>query len=116
MQDLKISVITGVYNAQNTIAKCIESILKQSFKNVQYIIVDGGSTDDTLKIIEKYRHQIDLIVSEPDKGVYDAMNKGITLATGDIVGTLNADDYYASDDILRQVAMAFVEQNTDIIY
>lgn len=116
MRDLKISVITGVYNAQNTVAECIESVLRQNFKNVEYIIIDGGSTDNTLKIIEKYRDKVNVIVSEPDKGVYDAMNKGIALATGDIVGTLNADDYYASDNILQQVAMAFLEQNTDIIY
>jgi glycosyltransferase involved in cell wall biosynthesis len=116
MQDLKISVITGAYNAQNTIGKCIESVLGQSFKNIQYIIIDGGSTDDTLKIIEKYKNKVDLIMSGPDKGVYDAMNKGIAVATGDIIGTLNADDYYAADDILQQVAAAFSEQNTDIVY
>lgn len=116
MQDLKISVITGSYNAQTTIGKCIESVLEQGFKNIQYIIIDGGSTDDTLKIIDRYKDKIDLIVSEPDQGVYDAMNKGIALAAGDIIGTLNADDYYASDDILQQIADAFLKQDTDIIY
>jgi len=116
MQELKISVITATYNAQNTISKCIESILQQNFKNLQFIIIDGGSTDDTLKIIDKYHDQIDIIVSEPDKGVYDAMNKGIALATGDIVGTLNADDYYASDNILQQIAAAFSERNIEILY
>src|SRR5260370_31771531 len=110
MQDLKISLITVVYNAQNTIGRCIESVLKQKFNNIQYIVIDGGSTDNTTQIIGKYKDRIDFFISEPDQGVYDAMNKGIAMATGDIIGTLNADDYYAYDDVLNDVALAFAEQ------
>jgi glycosyltransferase involved in cell wall biosynthesis len=116
MQDLKISLITVVYNAQNTIEQCIVSILRQKFNNVQYIVIDGGSTDNTIQIINKYKDKIDFFVSESDYGVYDAMNKGIAKATGDIIGTLNADDYYANDDVLHNVAIAFAKQNTGILY
>jgi glycosyltransferase involved in cell wall biosynthesis len=116
MQDFKISLITVAFNAQNTIERCITSVLRQQSVNIQYIIIDGGSTDDTLKIIDKYRDRIDFFVSEPDKGVYDAMNKGIAIATGDIIGTLNADDMYADDEILNNVATAFAEQNINILY
>jgi glycosyltransferase involved in cell wall biosynthesis len=116
MQDFKISVITVAYNAQNTIARCIDSILGQKFSNIQYIIIDGGSTDNTIQIIDQYRDKIDLFISEPDKGIYDAMNKGIALATGSIVGTLNADDYFADKEVLNDVAAAFAEQEAGILY
>jgi len=116
MQNLKISLITVAYNAQNTIDRCIESVLRQKFNNVQYIIIDGNSTDNTLKIINQYKDKIDLIVSEPDKGIYDAMNKGIALATGDIIGTLNADDSYADDHVLSNVAEAFMDSGAGILY
>lgn len=116
MQDLKISLITVAYNAQNTIERCIDSILRQKFNNIQYIVIDGGSTDNTVKIINQYKENIDFLISEPDKGVYDAMNKGIALATGDIIGTLNADDFLADDEILQDVATAFSAQKTNILY
>jgi glycosyltransferase involved in cell wall biosynthesis len=111
MQNLTISIITVVYNAQNTIAKCIESVMGQKFNNIQHIIIDGGSTDGTLSIINKYREKIDIVISEPDNGIYDAMNKGIALATGDIIGTLNADDYLADSDVLSDVAKVFASNN-----
>ena len=116
MQDLKISIITVAYNAQNTIERCINSVARQKFNNIQYIIIDGGSTDNTNQIINNYRDKIDFYISEPDKGIYDAMNKGIAVATGDIIGTLNADDYYADDDILDDVAKAFADQEVNIVY
>ena len=116
MRDLKISLVTVAYNAQNTIGRCIESVLRQDFHNLEYIIIDGGSTDDTLKIISNYAHNITVIVSEPDNGIYDAMNKGIALATGDVFGTLNADDYYAGDDVLAEIAKAFKQNDIDILY
>jgi len=116
MQNLTISLITVVYNAQNTINTCIDSVLRQKFNNIQYIIIDGGSTDDTLKIINSYKEKINLLVSEPDNGIYDAMNKGIQLATGDIIGTLNADDYLADENVLGEVSMAFASQQFDILY
>jgi glycosyltransferase involved in cell wall biosynthesis len=116
MPDLKISLITVAYNAQNTIERCIISVLRQKFNNIQYIVIDGGSTDDTAQIIGKYKDKVDIFISEPDRGVYDAMNKGIAYATGDIIGTLNADDYYADDDVLNNVIAAFAKQECNILY
>jgi len=116
MQEFKISLITVTYNVRATIDRCIESVVAQKYKNVEYIIIDGGSTDTTIERINKYKDHITVFVSEPDKGVYDAMNKGIRHATGDIIGTLNADDFFASDDILESVAAMFTEQNADIAY
>jgi len=116
MQGPKISIITVVYNAQNTIERSINSVLGQNFKNIEYIIVDGGSTDGTREIIENYREKIDGFISEPDKGIYDAMNKGIALATGDVIGTINADDYFADNDVLYNIAKVFAEQDTAILY
>jgi glycosyltransferase involved in cell wall biosynthesis len=116
MQDLKISVITVAFNAQNTIERCIDSVSRQKFNNVQYIIIDGGSTDNTNQIINNRIDKIEYYISEPDKGIYDAMNKGIAVATGDIIGTLNADDFYADDDVLNDVAQAFINPEVNIVY
>jgi len=116
MQNIKISLITVVYNAQNTIDRCLDSVVRQKFNNIQYIVIDGGSTDGTIQIINKYGDNIDLFVSEADNGIYDAMNKGISLATGDIIGTLNADDFLADADILSDVANIFEQQNVSILY
>src|SRR3569833_506463 len=116
MQGPKISIITVAFNAQNTIERCINSVLGQKFKNIEYIIIDGGSTDDTCKIIGNYREKIDAFISEPDKGIYDAMNKGIALATGDVIGTINADDFFADDSVLYDIAKVFSEQDTSILY
>lgn len=116
MQDPKISIITVVFNAQNTIERCINSVLEQRFKNFEYIIIDGGSADDTRKIINNYRGSINVFISEPDRGIYDAMNKGISLATGDVIGILNADDFFADDDVLHNIAKVFAEQDVPILY
>jgi len=116
MQNLTISVITVAYNARSTIERTINSVLGQKFNNIQYIVIDGGSTDGTIQIIDKYRENISIIISEPDRGVYDAMNKGIMLAVGDVIGTLNADDFLASETILGDVADAFAMHETDILY
>ena len=116
MQGPKISIITVVFNAQNTIERCINSVFGQKYKNVEYIIIDGGSTDNTCRIIENYREKIDVFISEPDKGIYDAMNKGLALATGDVIGTINADDFFADDNVLYDIARVFSEQNTQILY
>jgi len=116
MQGPKISIITVAYNAQNTIERCINSVFGQKYKNVEYIIIDGGSTDNTCRIIENYREKIDVFISEPDKGIYDAMNKGLALATGDVIGTINADDFFADDNVLYDIARVFSEQDTQILY
>ncbi|MCR8561917.1 glycosyltransferase [Mucilaginibacter sp. BJC16-A38] len=95
---------------------CIESVIAQKFNNVEYIVIDGGSTDKTINIVNNYKHFISRVISEPDKGIYDAMNKGIKLATGDVVGMLNADDFFADDTVLDNIAEAFKKNNVDIVY
>lgn len=109
---MKISIITVCYNSEKTISKTLESILYQSFKDVEHIIIDGKSTDSTLSIISKFLHN-KKVISEPDKGIYDAMNKGIEIATGDIIGFLNSDDFYVNNNILSNVTKIF-ENNSDI--
>jgi glycosyltransferase involved in cell wall biosynthesis len=94
-----ISVITVVYNGQQYLAQTIQSIMAQSYKNIEYIIIDGGSTDGTVDIIRKYEKHISKWISEPDKGLYDAMNKGIQMASGDYIGIVNADDYYEPNTV-----------------
>lgn len=116
VQDLKISLITVTWNAENTLKRCIESVIAQNYHNIEYIIIDGASTDATNQIISQYKQHIDILVSEPDHGIYDAMNKGINLASGDVVGILNADDWFAGTDILTCVANTFKLFNTDVLY
>ena len=107
----KISIITIVYNDINNIQRTIENVLfEQEYFNKEYIIIDGGSTDGTLDILEKYRDKIDVIISEKDKGISDAFNKGIRLASGDIVGLINSGDYY-EPNILNEIARLYL--NTD---
>lgn len=114
-----ISIITATYNSAKTINDTIKSVLSQTNKDFEYIIVDGGSTDETIDIVKSYESEFSgrlKWVSEKDKGIYDAMNKGIKMASGDIIGILNSDDYYTSDDILQTIADAFKCQNVDAIY
>ncbi len=113
---LKISIITVAYNAEAYIEDTIQSVVNQNYDNVEYIIVDGASKDSTLEICERYKNNIDVLISEPDKGLYDAMNKGVDLASGDVVGILNADDFYNSNQVLADVAKAFEDVNTDLCY
>jgi len=113
---MKISIITVVYNNAATIKDAIESVLNQTYNNIEYIVVDGASTDGTVEIVQSYRNKIDKFISEKDKGLYDAMNKGIGLATGDIVGILNSDDFYKSNDILEIVANEFMSKDIDCLY
>ena len=110
-----ISIITGVKNAETTIEKCIKSVLSQNYKNIQYIIIDGNSTDNTKKIIDKYKNKVSLITSENDNGIWDAMNKGIKLAKGEIVGFINADDFYYENS-LNIVNKYFDEENIDFLF
>ncbi len=114
---MKISVITPIYNAANTVEKTILSVINQKNKSeLEYIVIDGGSTDGSVEIIKHYLDNIDIFISEKDQGVYDAMNKGISLATGDVIGIINADDWY-NDDALKDVENIFFEhQNVDIVY
>ena len=119
MHEIMISIITATYNSAETINDTIKSVLCQTNKDFEYIIVDGGSTDETIDIVKSYESEFSgrlKWVSEKDKGIYDAMNKGIKMASGDIIGILNSDDYYTSDDILQTIADAFKCQNVDAIY
>lgn len=107
MGSLKISVVTPAYNSAATIADTIESVLSQTYANVEHIIVDGASTDDTVEIVKSYESRYGgrlRWVSEADGGLYDAMNKGIEMATGDVVGILNSDDFFTSEDVLAVIA------------
>ncbi|PAW93487.1 glycosyltransferase [Mucilaginibacter sp. MD40] len=115
-QPAKISIITVCYNAVNTIERCIRSVISQQHTNIEYIIVDGGSTDGTLDVLSRYEKNISILISEPDKGIYDAMNKGIQLSSGEILGVLNADDFFANGKILTVVHEAFSSQPAYIVY
>lgn len=119
---MKISIITVCYNSSGTIAHTIESVLAQDFPGIEYLIIDGASSDNTVAIAESYRSRFAekgisyIVCSEPDKGIYDAMNKGVLLASGDVVGILNSDDRYATSDVLSAVAACFEKNNSDSIY
>ncbi len=113
---MKVSIITATYNSEKTVRDTIECILNQTYKDIEYIIIDGDSKDNTLNIVKSYEGKIDKIISEPDKGIYDAMNKGIQQATGDIIGILNSDDFYASNSVLEEVVQTLKETNADTLY
>lgn len=113
MLSTKISIITVVYNAAATIEQTILSVVKQDYSNIEYIIVDGGSTDGTLDIIKKYEDKIEHWVSEPDYGIYDAMNKGLTYATGDYIYYLGADDCLLAPNSISQV-VSFLQDNPEV--
>ncbi|KLT66610.1 glycosyltransferase family 2 protein [Pedobacter sp. BMA] len=113
---MKISLITVVYNGEAYLEDCFQSVFAQTHPDVEYIVIDGGSTDGTLKIIDQHKNQISYFVSESDRGLYDAINKGIAKSTGDIVGILNADDTLAGPEILAQVAEAFNAEEIDALY
>lgn len=113
---MKISVITVCYNAADTIAETLESVAAQRYRDVEHIVVDGASTDRTLKIVERYADKVAQVLSEPDRGVYDAMNKGLALASGEVVGFLNADDVYLHPDVLSKVAEVMADPNLDACY
>lgn len=113
---LKVSVITVCYNSSETIENTIQSVVSQNYSNIEYIIVDGLSTDDTLKIVDKYKKNIARIISEKDDGIYDAINKGIAVATGSFIAILHADDFYANNDAISDVVDAFTKQNVDAVY
>jgi glycosyltransferase involved in cell wall biosynthesis len=106
---MKISIVTVCYNSAATIERAMTSVLSQNYPDVEYIVIDGGSTDGTVDIIKKYQSRIAHFVSEKDGGIYDAMNKGIALARGDVVGILNSDDRYADDNVLSVVMAAFAD-------
>ena len=119
---MKISIITVCFNSSKTIARTIESVLAQKDICLEYLIIDGASKDNTISIAESFRQEFEekgtslIIKSEPDKGIYDAMNKGVQFASGDIIGILNSDDYYAATDVLSTVVKGFEETKTETLY
>lgn len=116
---MKISIITATFNSAKTVRDTFESVLSQKYQDIEYIVVDGKSKDNTLDIIKEYEAKFGgrmKYLSEPDKGIYDAMNKGIRMATGDVVGILNSDDFYTSDDVLEVIAETFNNNDVDAVY
>ena len=113
---ITLSVVTVCRNAAATIEDTLRSVAAQRYPAIEHIVVDGGSTDGTLEIIERHRHRIATFIAGPDRGIYDAMNKGIAAATGDIVGTLNADDIYVDEHVLGKIAAAFADPAVGACY
>ena len=113
---VRISVVTAVYNRRETVAQAIESVLSQTHPNVETILIDGASTDGTLEVLQPYRQHLDVFVSEPDRGIYDALNKGIERASGEVVGFLHADDLFADREVLVRIADAFVDPQVEAVY
>ncbi len=113
---MKVSIITVCLNSGDTIRDTIESVLGQTWREVEHIIIDGQSTDNTLKIVDEYQDRIARIVTGPDKGLYDAMNKGLSIATGDVIGILNADDFYLTNTVIAEVVASFQKlPDTDMV-
>lgn len=113
---IKVSVITVCFNSAGTIRDTIESVRSQSYPDIEYIIVDGGSSDGTLEIIKEYGDSVSLLISEPDRGIYDAMNKGIRAATGDVVATLNSDDFYADELSVQKLVSCTEKNGTETVF
>ena len=113
---IKISVITAVFNSEKTIAHAIDSVLQQHYAAVESVVIDGGSRDATMPILEAYRTRLGKLISEPDAGIYDALNKGIRHATGDVLGFLHADDVFEDEGVLAKVAAAFDDPSIDAVY
>ena len=113
---MKVSIITVCFNSVATIRDAIDSVLAQDFPEIEYLVIDGGSTDGTMDIVRSYGDQIDCVVSEADQGIYDAMNKGIYLATGDVVGMLNSDDFYASDSVISELIELMLNTGSDTVF
>ena len=113
---MKVSIITVCYNSAATIEDTIKSVLGQSYADIEYILIDGKSTDGTLDIIGKYKNSITTIVSEPDKGMYDAINKGIQRCSGELVAILNADDFYIDENVISDVVGKIEEEKAESLY
>ena len=116
---MKISVITATYNSAKTLRDTLNSILAQTYPDIESIIVDGASKDGTMDIVREYEPRFEgrmRWISEPDKGIYDAMNKGIQMASGDVIGVLNSDDFYHDERVVEDIVNAFEQKNVDCIY
>jgi glycosyltransferase involved in cell wall biosynthesis len=115
-RDVKITVITVCFNCAATLGAALQSVADQSWPHIEHIVIDGFSTDDTMTVIDRFRPHLAKVVSEPDGGIYDAMNKGLNLATGDVIGFLNADDVYAHIDVIADVAKIMQDDDLDALY
>jgi len=113
---VKVSIITVVFNGKDTISDCIDSVLTQDYKDIEYVIIDGNSSDGTVELIKSYGDRIFKLTSEPDKGIYDAMNKGLKMASGEIVGILNADDFYSDSKVISDVVRSFNNIGIEGVY
>ncbi|GAB3920186.1 glycosyltransferase family 2 protein [Larkinella terrae] len=113
---MKITIITVVYNGGKTIGDTIDSVLSQTYPDIEYIVIDGNSTDNSADVIRSYGSRITRFVSEPDKGLYDAINKGLRLATGEVIGLINADDFYKHDQVVEKVVNLFNQTGCDAVY
>jgi glycosyltransferase involved in cell wall biosynthesis len=111
-----VSIITVCYNSAETIGAAIESVLSQTYPAIEYIVIDGGSKDSTMDVVRKYAGGIATVVSEPDRGIYDAMNKGVSMARGEVIGLLNADDYYTDCDAIADLMRVMRERGTDCVF
>lgn len=113
---MKVSIITITYNSELTLVDTINSVLNQTYQDIEYIIVDGRSTDKTLSIIDSYKEKISKFISEKDKGLYDALNKGISMATGDVIGIIHSDDFYTSNNVIENIVNTFNINQADAVY
>lgn len=115
---MKISIITATWNSASTIESAVMSVSSQSYKNVEHIIIDGGSTDGTVDILNnlKMKNVNLIVVSEKDNGIYDALNKGISLSTGDVIGFMHSDDIYSGSEVIESIVNEFNEKNSDMVY
>jgi glycosyltransferase involved in cell wall biosynthesis len=114
-KNLVVSIITVTYNSEQTVSETLLSVMRQNYDHIEHIIIDGCSTDQTMNIVRSYPH-VSRVVSEKDNGIYDAMNKGLQMATGDIIGILNSDDVYAQSDVISKVVAKFEKENPDTVY
>lgn len=113
---MKVTIITSCYNREQTIRGCIESVLSQDYPDIEYIVVDGASKDNSLSIINEYKDKIAKIISEPDHGMYEAINKGIRAATGDVIGLVHSDDFLFSNQTVSHIVQRFEETHADFLY
>lgn len=113
---MKVSIITVVLNNAEYVESCIQSVINQDYENIEYIIIDGGSTDGTIDVIKKYEDKITVWISEPDDGMYYAINKGIDMSSGDIIGMLHSDDLYIDAHVISNVVRKFGKDNVDSVY
>jgi glycosyltransferase len=112
----KISIVTAVYNREMVIAQAVASVQSQSYPNIEHVVIDGASTDNTLSILKDSLDHRSRLLSEPDKGIYDALNKGFSMASGEIIGVMHSDDFFADDKVLSDVAAVFADPEVDVVY